>query len=445
MGRLEYSKVIKYRVIIRNITQLHIGSSLNGNDDILTDAITGYPFIQASSLSGMFRSAFRKIDEKHVSELFGRSKSEENTTFDKDRGRLVFTDGLIVDPSNLKLEIRPGVSIDRKTGTVRSENGSGQKFDTTYVSYGTDFKFYVYLYEEVEHPLYGIIEKLFGIMTNGEARLGAKKSSGAGLFEAVSIEKAEFDLTTGPERKEWILEEENKIKYDLITDKCTTIRKDIKYELVVKSTTEGPLQVKGIAMSDFGEDAADSENIKNGRGDFIIPGSSLRGAIRSRMERIADYLNKRSVIDGAFGCKKDEHSDSYSGNLMIEDAVIVNARNNEENPIRNRIHIDKFTGGVINQEWFKEKNAVGNVTIKIQIRDKNNPDATLGLLLYAIRDIAVNMVNLGNGFATGKGFLNVDTAIIKTSDEEDFIINFKQKTGNDNELVKNAIKSLKEA
>ena len=64
-------------------------------------------------------------------------------------------------------------------------------------------------------------------------------------------------------------------------------------------------------MSKFNGEQLNSENIKNGKMEYIIPGSSMKGAVRSQAEKIAFYLGKQYdwnpeiVIENAFGSKKD--------------------------------------------------------------------------------------------------------------------------------------------
>ena len=447
MGGYAYDSVIKYKISAKTMSPLHIGGHLGIGDEVLTDAVTGVPFIQASSLAGMFRGTSAIVFSKaETDELFGPSKQNNGSDSSERGSRVRITDG-VIDPETVVMEIRPGVSVDRKTGTVNSRNGAGQKFDVTYVSSNAVFSFDVYLYINNEkRELKSRLESLFGMMNNGKARLGAKKSGGAGKFEAVSIRRAEFDLQNDEDRKKWILEDDGSIQYTDITKECRMENTDIKYDITVEAKTEGPIQIKGVSMSEFGKDVPNSENIKNGAGEFIIPGTSIKGAVRSQMEKIAAYQNKKSVINDTFGFIAEEHSDSKCGNITFNDVVIGRREENDANPLRNRIHIDKFTGGVMSPALFKEKNAAGDLKIEIQIHNRSNPDATLGLLIIALRDLAVKSFNLGNGYATGKGFLDVSAITVKTS--EDFAtIDCKNHCGeiqDEKGIIKNAMQALKE-
>lgn len=174
------------------------------------------------------------------------------------------------------------------------------------------------------------------------------------------------------------------------------------YDIIVDACTENELLVKSIAVEDAGEDAPNSENIRNGQKEYIIPGSSLKGAIRSQAEKVASYLAKQygwkndtenkvntidTVIENAFGSKKGvkQNADNCAkrGNLYFFDTVVGNKEENDTRLLSHRIHIDKFTGGVINGGLFSEKNVAGKLKLHIVIRNwkANNAEQSCGLLL----------------------------------------------------------------
>lgn len=61
---------------------------------------------------------------------------------------------------------------------------------------------------------------------------------------------------------------------------------------------------------------------------------------------------------------------------------------------------------------FNEKNVSGDMQLHIMIQDRNNPDGTCGLLLMALRDMAVGVMSVGSGYSVGKGIIHVDQIII---------------------------------
>ena len=189
------------------------------------------------------------------------------------------------------------------------------------------------------------------------------------------------------------------------------------YTIKVNACTEGVLLVKSIAVSDIGtgKEAPDCENIKNGNGDYIVPGSSFKGAVRAQMERIASYLNCVELIEDAFGQKSNEKVQGSVGNLYFFDSIVGKQKVNEQMPIAHRIHIDKFTGGVIHGGLFSEKNVTGDMTIRIVIKNNKSTDISdkvCGLLIMALRDLAIGAMSVGGGYSVGKGILSVKKIII---------------------------------
>lgn len=448
MLNYKYDRVIKYKLSAKLMSPMHIGGSFGDNEEVLTDPDTGIPFVQASTLAGLLRDISDRLNGvTFTDQLFGKSKEGKGAEESDTASRIKVSDG-IMDEKTVRLETRPNVSVDRDTGTVKSENNMGHKFDITYVSPDAEFIFYLYLFEDSLNKD-GYEEKvriLLGGLRNGNS-IGSKKSSGAGRFVLNRIETASFDLTTDEGRSRWISEEdEKKTIYKDITVDCVTDKSDVKYDITVLARTEGPIQIKGVAMSVFGKDAPDSENIKNWMGECIIPGTSVRGAIRSQMEKIAAYIGKDEVISKSFGYVAKEQANSSSGNLIFNDCVIGSKDDYKSNPVRNRIHIDKFTGGVMSQAFFKEKNANGDLSLKIQILNRNDPDRTLGLLLFALRDLAIKSFSLGNGYATGKGF--VDVTKIEIENKEDNHVSAiafdDEKSLNENAIVMRALSALRE-
>ena len=448
MAVLEYDKVIKYKATITCDSPLHIGSSEGGKEEILVHPVTNLPFVQASSLAGMFRSAYEKNHKpQETAQLFGSSAEGEGTSCIK------YTDGLFV-AEDIKTELRPHVKLDRKTGTVANAGGnskSGQHFDIEYVAEGQTFSFDIYVFvkgEDVEKRDTAM-EELLARLKSGDMMLGGKKSNGVGKIHLSSLLRKEFDLCNESERKLWIQEEDlSEAAYEEYIDQLPEQEMQaFAYRIEIQAETEGAVQVRGIAMDEFGAGATDSKNMQNANKDYIIPGSSFKGAIRSQMEKIAGYLKRQNIIEEAFGKGGESQMEGKRGNLIFSDTIIGDTVSNDQNILRHRIHIDKFTGGVFQQGLFSEKNAIGNPDFHIDIVNRNNPDATLGLLIFALRDLATQTMSLGNGYATGKGFVKVKKIRVIGGDKKSAEIVEKDgtlKLEDPQQIVAQAIASLKE-
>lgn len=448
MAGLKYDKIIKYIVHAKCNGPLHIGSSVGGREDVLIHPVDNAPFIQASSIAGVFRNYASTYLDVNTDELFGNSSLDKDKSTTEQQSRIRFTDGRF-DMKTLKMELRPHVKIDRNTGSVSSSKSSGQKFDMEYIGSGAEFTTMVYVYiDSMSNKSYeSDVKEILGAMKEGIIQFGAKKSSGAGIIVPTSVKCREFVMSNKTDREEWY--EEEKIpdeRYKEIIDELPEVTgKKNKYKVVVKGKTEGNILIKGLAVSEFGEGAPDSENIRNSSGDYIIPGSSVRGAIRSQMEKISSYVGKESLIEASYGKVGQNKEEGYAGNLVFADAVIGTKDLNEVAEMRHRIHIDKFTGGVFQTGLFTEKNAFGDIELEINIVNKNQPDATLGLLLLAVRDLASKVMTLGSGYATGKGFIDVSEIIVESGESSATVKYGKDITVDDGDnIIRNAMAALKE-
>lgn len=431
-----YDKVTKYVAEVRCNGPLHIGSAIGEKSEVLVNPVDNNPFVQATSIAGSLRSAYSKIaSKKLVDALFGKQTFNDGENAKDYQSAIRVSDGIFVD--KIVMEYRPHVKIDGATGSVRSENGSGQKFDMEYIGSGQKFKFTVYVYESDSLSINYCNEvlKIFQLMSKGEVKFGAKKTSGAGKVKLEKLCSKTYNLTLEDDRSKWI--EESDTDLNDITSEIIENNSEVgtfKYKVLITASTEGAIQVKGRVPNTFGKDAPDSENIKNAEGNDIIPGSSWKGVARTQATRIAKYLGKDKIIDKVFG-------NETPGSLIFEDAVIH--PNNENSKIRNRVHIDKFTGGVIYGAKFTEKTAFGELdNWGFEIENSSDADAILGIMLLVVRDIAIGSVSIGNGYSVGKGFVKIDGIKITDGNGKTERISF-DKDNCSSEIVTKALEALK--
>jgi CRISPR/Cas system CSM-associated protein Csm3 (group 7 of RAMP superfamily) len=381
--RREYHSVTKYAVTAVCEQPMHIGSAIGDADTVLVHPVDDVPFVQATSIAGVFRAAsLRRNGKTDTDLLFGTSAEQSGSA-------VYFSDG-IFEGEKFPLELRPHVSIDRESQSVKavdrkgSDKSAGQKFETEYIGAGARFSFSIYLYSDENREK---LEAVLADIHTGNIAFGGRKSSGCGAIHFEKLGRKIFDLTEKADRKLWADEDilPDSAYQDILSALPDGSDMADAYEIVVEGKTEGAIMVKSIAvpMADKEkkdtQEVPDAENIKNAKQEYIVPGSSIRGAIRSQMEKIASYLGCETVIEESFG------SQGHVGN-----------------------HIDKFTGGVIHGGKFSERNAHGHLSLRIVIRDQNKPDATCGLLLFALRDLAIQTMSLGGGYNVGKGMILVD-------------------------------------
>ena len=427
--RLRYDKVDKYLIHAKLESPMHIGSGENSRQDILLHPVTRLPFIQASSITGAFRDYYED-QYRNAGILFG-SEKEEN-----EHALIKISDGIFTEYSPYLMEFRPRVKINPDSGSVSSSKikgtnaESGHKFDMEYIGTGAEFVFSVYIYRDPEFDaeIDEHVKTLFSALNNGEIVFGGQKSNGCGDVSVEHLFYRQFDLKNENDRSAWMKEDE--LEEKAYTDIAGTLSNKTRgiYRIRVTGKIDGGILVKGYQIEGFGKDAPDAVNIKNSKGEYIIPGSALKGTIRSRIEYIAGTIGlSKTVINEIFGSLASD-TDGVTGNARFYDTVIRIKEKNDQNSISHRIHIDKFTGGVMYKALFSEKTAYGVIdSIKIDVSDKNDPEKAVGLLILALRDLANGLYNLGGGYHIGQGFINVNTieiehngqkAIIRYKDDE---------------------------
>lgn len=413
-----YEIIEKYIISARLASPLHTGIATGTGQEVLIHPVDDVPFIQASGLTGALRDYYQnRFGEKEAAALFGSA----NDTEGEERSLLRVTDGVFDTENKPVIELRPRVKIDPVSGTVSastisgSGSISGHKFETEYIGSGASFRFCVYAYgkEDSLEKVRANLMSAFSALDQGIITLGGHKSSGCGKVEIEKLLHKSFDLRTSDGRKAWGEEYDDKaVGYDDLKSSLTK-QEDNSYVITVDGELESSILIKGYQVAGFGKDVPDAVNIRNAVGDFIIPGTALKGAVRNRAEWIAEYLHLGDgIIEELFG-SQTTGKDGVVGNAVFYDAVIGTAETNEKAAVSHRIHVDKFTGGVFNKGLFHEKPAYGNVRIRIDVKNRTGADRDAGILLMILRDLACGYFSLGGGAHIGRGFLKVSSANVE--------------------------------
>lgn len=431
---MKYQKIIKYLVKAVCTQPLHVGGAFGDKEEVLVHPTDGIPFIQASGLSGVLRQYYvKQHGEKQAERLFGTKRFEEDSNSSDGASKVRFSDGIFSE-KNLILELRPRVKINPATGTCdksMKKGGNmqaGQKFNMEYIGAGAEFEFSIYLYDE---SFQKELEEVLAAAHYGGVQFGGQKSNGCGFINLKSLKRRKFDMTQTEDRRKWADEEKlADFEYkDICSDMKAPEQMSMAYEVTVTGSTEGALLVKSIAVQDYGKDAPDSMNIRNAAKEYIVPGSSLKGTVRNQMEKIASYIGNDTIVEETFGEAGKSQNEGRTGNIVFYDTIVGNKKENDLARIKTRIHIDKFTGGVMHGALFNEKNVSGKVDFRIAVNDRNCPDSTCGLLLMALRDMALGVVSVGGGYNVGKGIIDVDRIVVRHCvDKKEAVIEFK--TGN---------------
>lgn len=418
-----YDCITKYIAKAVCTEPLHIGNAIGDKEEVLVHSTDDLPFIQASSIAGVFREYCMRTENSAADELFGAHSLSEDENAYEYRSKVRFSDGIfITQKQSVMLELRPRLAINRETGTCGTsiikgtDCSAGHKFQMEYIGAGAEFSFSVYVYGSEYCKK---VEEIFAAINCETVQFGGQKSNGCGYIKIQDLKRKQFQMTSSEDRILWANEDE--LPMSEYTDLLSHLDADNvsqgAFEIIVSGKTEGSLLVKSIAVTDYQKNAPDCMNLQNVKGDYIVPGSSFKGAVRSQMQKIAAYLEEKQVrvsgvVEASFGKIASGEEKSVSGNICFFDTVIGEKYVNDNAAISHRIHIDKFTGGVMHGGLFSEKNIHGEMTFRIRIADKNEPKKTCALLLMALRDLAAGTMSVGSGYNIGKGMICVDKIIV---------------------------------
>lgn len=446
-------------------TPIHVGGVGGDADTDLALAVNGHGnyYIPGTSLAGALRgwmsSPFGNEElqqlENSVNQLWGFQNKQGN-------GQASF---IIIDDAEIELlgqtiEIREGVGIDRDTGTAADQ----AKYSRAILPKGVSFPLNITLDSQTNQQPDDLWQLLLAL-EKGEIRIGAAKTRGLGKIKLTvsSIHEQTFKgeqifdvLLNGGSAHQW---------KDL---KPKTYHSPDKLSLDIKWTPKDPVMVKsegeGIAV-----DILPLVSQANQKIFFVIPGSSIKGMLRTQAERIvrtvcnystADEFSEQirlDLIDELFGAAEQNNDGQPEGKmsaLSVDDCyakipmhpenwsaveraaksqtqefqdfketlkTAVLGKESNENPFRTlqpamHVAVDRWTGGAAEGMLYSVLEPIGVEWGKIAIHldlerlKKYNSDQVqpaLALLLLVLRDFADRKIPIGYGTNRGMGTVEV--------------------------------------
>lgn len=402
-----FTRAVRYRVEAVCLTPLRTGGADGAVDTVLRDW-TGRPFVQGTSLAGALRGWLADRDPDKVESLFGSQAQS---------GSLMVSDGLFEVAA--EQQTRPRLRIDGATGTA----DDGGKFDVAHIAAGTKLTFTLtWMGREEMLEQTGAVEQMLAALHAGEIRLGAQKTNGFGRV-SLTVQKRSYRMEDAGDRAAWLEDREDGTPFTLPT---LTLGGQVVFTLTGRADS---ILVKAGAREMRSSPKGGNRNVtvplrENGRA--ILPGSSVKGAVRARVTAIAELLGmEEAVTEELFGRmnRRGENPDNgLPGKVRFEDAVL-SGKSQEIS----RIRINRFTGGVIRQGLFVEEPIRSEITLRITLPEGEARGC--GLLLYALRDLGLGLYNLGSGGAVGRGYLAVDTIRAQAPDGTEACLRFDKDRG----------------
>lgn len=421
-----------YKVEAECTSPLHTGDSLALTEEILLRS-DGKAIIQGNSLAGAMKEYARiNFPDSYIRLFGGDVKREDRRETEMVEGHLIISDGVFDDA---RVQLRPRVRINSATGAAMD----GGKYDIKHIAAGNVFEFTITWLGNKDGDASGkgvnedakVIEQILSAMNNGLIRLGAYKTSGYGKV-SLTVSRECFDMKNAGERQAWLNNEFKGSRLELASGTAAPEGMDV--EIVVKGRMPSALVKAG---SDSDKEYEKTDGNKGAAGlthniieDYeyktagstgkvqkyaVIPGSSIKGVVRNRVNMIAGWYsgNKHSdsigkLPDMMFGSA--DNGDGGSKGCIYFDELKIHHCEKVNTKVVSRIRINKFTGGVMGGALVNEEIIGDEVELHIHMPEKPQMCA---LLMYALRDLGLGLYNIGSGQSIGRGYVDVDEISVK--------------------------------
>lgn len=376
------------------------GNSENDIETVLKNE-EGQFFIGGTSIAGAFRDFCEKVDRKVADSIFGSQETE---------GSLVVSDGIF---SKATLCLRPRLAIDFQTG----EGKQGGKFDMAHLEKGSIFSFTLTYFAQVEEGNQASKENIekeialvIGCLTalnQGNIAFGGQKHNGFGQV-SLKVKRKTLDLRKEADRALWLSNHLEGVNFSL-PSKLSPLFSEASVEKISFHLKGHMKQV----MVKSGETQDYTAHMREA-GVPVIPASSIRGVIRHRMTAISQFLQvEDGFVDNLFGTHENQEHLPQAGVLFFQDCYLKEGKTQKIK----RIRINKFTGGVIPHALFTEEPFGSEVSCVVKLDSGfSQQEKACGLLLFALRDVALGLVTLGSGASIGRGVVEVDEISIHRGD-----------------------------
>ncbi|MEN8218465.1 MAG: RAMP superfamily CRISPR-associated protein [Pseudomonadota bacterium] len=291
------SKRLTISGILRAIQPLHVGGMADSveTDMPLAKNGMGELYIPGTSLAGVFRAWMERFfSNVDVLENFWGSQQHDSAS------RILVEDAKVFIPDKLSEELWENISVDRRWG-VTAEH---QKFDYTVLPKGSTFPLCLYLELppiELANTMRAMLGHLVKALQAGQIRLGAGTSRGLGQIILDAPQLCEVDWHQKASVLNYLSDklESRELDGNTLIEKAVlplVCRHPDILHVTIDWAPIGPLMVKttydGIAVDTL----PFVSGVAADKVALILPGSSLKGALRTQAERIIrTVLNHRNL------------------------------------------------------------------------------------------------------------------------------------------------------
>lgn len=407
-----------------------LGSSEHVDLELAEDG-QGRCYVPGTSLAGPMRAWMERHirPEELVKNLFGYICNAED---DGQASVLYVSDSLVKAP---RRERRHGIAILEDTGTTR-ENFL---YTRALLPRGTRLP----LVMELEilkgadaggHPA-GALDLLLEALQRGDIRFGACKTRGMGVLKLEDLTVDYYDFAGDPEALDLWLEGKSAAKHSLSDFPRPHLEEGRAFDITITWHSTSPLMVKS------GRDGAEADmmplmsGVEGGIAP-VIPGTSLKGILRSQARKILDTLfnskepgekgkERWDILSRLFG------SQERAGRLMLDDVYCLPQEPisdeawldedletlNHVTERRQYVAIDRFTGGASDGALYSARPVRrdakwGIIHLAVDFPEDEPQEEILrelALVKLLVRDMRDGFIPIGFGSRRGLGEIAVDS------------------------------------
>jgi CRISPR/Cas system CSM-associated protein Csm3 (group 7 of RAMP superfamily) len=445
-------------------TPVHVGGINNDLTVDLSLAINGQGqyYIPGTNLAGVLRSWMGK-ENPIVTKLWGFQ--EQNGKESKGYASYVSVKDAVI--RGVEAEIRDGVGIDRYYGAAADQ----VKFDRAVLPKGSRIRLDMTVEQGQQNyaadwgDCKAELKALLQALQQQEIRLGAAKTRGLGRVRLEDLTILEQDFATAEGIIAILRGQGSAVSLGALSTQ-EQLNQRSRLDIKIYWEPVGPLMVKAAADGI----AVDTLPLTSAVGDrlmFVLPGSAIKGCLRSQAERIVrtvlslsvpndptlksgqkfvDQLEQVPLIQELFGAASRFKADSITeekkqmgqiGALAVDDCYArlpisptqwkqvetatnesqlreaLNTSHLENTQQAFHVAIDRWTGGAAENFLYStlEPFGVSWQPIRLSLyetpRLKNQMRAGIALILLVLRDLVAGRIPLGYATNRGMGAIKV--------------------------------------
>jgi CRISPR/Cas system CSM-associated protein Csm3 (group 7 of RAMP superfamily) len=301
------------------------------------------------------------------------------------------------------------VAIDRHRGAPQVS----ALFSTQQLPAGTTFDVYLRWDDPSDE-----LSQFRALLQSWSPRLGRGITTGAGACIVNALSQRDYDLSTADDLAAWLAETaiDDYPQPDSPVNPPDRVADVVDVELAI---VDGLHLGSGALTPEPGREGKVTRILRDPDGRPRIPGSNLKGVLRSRAEYICRVLGLDSCPDGAVGScgaclpceifgwspRTGDDRIGARGSVVVHDTVIE--YDGEPVEFRPHVALDRVTGGQRSSLLYTDEVAVAG-RFRLRVEPLRPPTAAESALLNAVvTDLHEGLVGIGAATTRGHGTVRV--------------------------------------